>query len=157
MTEEQTGDQSELKFNVWDILHILKKRWLVILAVFICISLLGIYKTYKKTYRYMATAKLAFNLTPDIQPLRNVNRSYWSRYQTRSPSYFQTQMEIMKSEPVARRVAQALGLIKDPKNWYLTLGDEDGMHVLESIPLTFDFFRRYLFTRLRGRIKRFFS
>ena len=113
-SQNQTGDREEQSFNLYDFLNILRKRWPVIVAVLIAVSCVGIFKTMQQTYMYMATSKLAFS-APDPQLLISGGSS-WANSMMNRQTYFPTQLEFIKSEPVARRVVEALGLAKDPNN-----------------------------------------
>ena len=112
---QNTGGET-VGFNFWDTLHILRRRWLVMLAVAICVSFLGIYKTMQKPYTYVSTAKLAFNLSSEIKALQSAGPRYMSFNQSSGSSYLATQMQIIKSEPVAKIVVESLGIVKDPGN-----------------------------------------
>ncbi len=108
-------DQTDFLININNYLNIVRKKWYVLLIVFLSVSLLGTYMTLRETYIYGAEVKLAF-YTPDPQILSNMGGSSYQYYQMNRPSFFATEMEIVKSEPVAKRVAQSLNLIKDPDN-----------------------------------------
>jgi polysaccharide biosynthesis transport protein len=104
---------SEQFFNFWDLISTLKKRWLVIVSVFICVSFIGVYKTYQKTYMYRAQAKLSFAL-PESQFVSNYGGA-WLQEISR-PNYFSTQLQIIKSEPVGRLIVESLNLVKDTQD-----------------------------------------
>lgn len=102
-------------FGLTDVLIALRKRWHLMLVVFIVFASVGTYRAIKERYVYMASVKLAFYM-PDPQILSNVGSSAFQYNQMQRPSFFATQQEIIKSAPVARRVAESLKLIKYPDN-----------------------------------------
>jgi len=112
---KNSANKIETTFTYSDFVSVLRKRWLLMLVIFIAISIVGIYRIMQKTHMYRASARIAFNQSMG-SPFVTVPSSGRIRYRGLEETWFLKQLDIIRGEQVARRVAESLKLIKDPKD-----------------------------------------
>lgn len=92
-----------------------RRRFGVFLLVFLSILVIGLLLTLRQTPTYTAVAQVSLNVKQSqLTPAGVGERPDLDRAEP-SANFVDTQVEIIRSEAFARRVAQALNLSKDPR------------------------------------------
>ncbi len=123
MNQDESQIETE-EVHLRDYLHVINKRRTLVLAVFAVVFVVVALKTFSETPQYRGTTKVliekavANNLT-DNSPSRNYD-----------PEFYETQFQLIKSRPVAKRVVEDLGLLD---NFATLRGARDGAGMLSSV------------------------
>lgn len=90
-------------------LSVLKARWVVACIVLLCTVLTTIIVSFMLPKQYTATASLMVDVK-SLDPIQGIAMQSMS-----VPGYMATQVDILKSERVARKVVSSMGLLNNPQ------------------------------------------